>query len=313
METSLLILHSSQDQSIASSLQEFISSVFGETFSTYLYTSVIPILGTRVPDAILQRVNNFTNVAVLLTPNSLNDAWFHTIVGYALSLNKIIFPCLLEVEYNDIPSPLDNFQAVVLDKYNDLEKLVEAIGEEIIILDIFFQRIIMEYERYFSNEREKLSRERVLNINFASNMALGVPLTDVQFISDVFVIMPFAEEFLSIYSDEIKPPIEELGLSVKRGDDFWSRSLIMREVWSAIYNCSLVIAECTGRNANVFYELGIAHTLDKPVVMLTQDENDIPFDIRHLRHIKYEPTGSGLNILKEQLKSAVRQQLNLPT
>jgi hypothetical protein len=83
----------------------------------------------------------------------------------------------------------------------------------------------------------------------------------------------------------------------------------MNDVWSALNACRLVIAECTGRNPNVFYELGIAHTLAKPVVLITQDINDIPFDLRHLRHIEYSNTLAGANSLKRNLEKAIQDLL----
>lgn len=49
----------------------------------------------------------------------------------------------------------------------------------------------------------------------------------------------------------------------------------------------IVVCDCTGRNPNVFYEAGIAHTLGREVILITQNGHDIPFDLRHLRYIPY--------------------------
>ena len=96
-----------------------------------------------------------------------------------------------------------------------------------------------------------------------------------------------------------------MNLRIKRGDDFFATHAVMTDVWSAMFRSYCVIAECTGRNANVFYELGMAHTLNKPTILLTQDIEDIPFDIRQLRHIHYVNNTSGLDILEKSLEMAL--------
>ena len=61
-----------------------------------------------------------------------------------------------------------------------------------------------------------------------------------------------------------------------------------------MYRSRAVIADCTTRNPNVFYEIGMAQTVGKPVLLITQDESDVPFDLRHLRYIKYAYTPPGM-------------------
>lgn len=128
------------------------------------------------------------------------------------------------------------------------------------------------------------------------NPIFGEPNQNTQFQSDVFMIMPFREELDSIYKNMIIPTVNDMNLTIKRGDDFNSVSgQIISEVWAAINACRLVIVETTQENANVYYELGIAHTLGKPAILLTQGKEieDFPFDIRHLRFIVYENTIAG--------------------
>ena len=122
---------------------------------------------------------------------------------------------------------------------------------------------------------------------------------------DLFVLMPFAAQLQPIYDDHIKLVAQELSLSVARADDFFTSESIMQEVWEAIYYSKILLADCTGRNPNVFYEIGLAHTLGKPVVLITQDENDVPFDLRHRRFIKYEYTPRGMTAFEKQLSAAL--------
>ena len=126
---------------------------------------------------------------------------------------------------------------------------------------------------------------------------------------DVFVIMPFREKLQAVYTDAIKPAIEDSKLSVRRGDDFFSDDRIMDEVWSAINSSKLCIADLTGNNPNVFYELGIAHTLGKPSILISQDEGEIAFDIRDRRVIIYVNDEAGIINLRDTLQKTIEAEM----
>jgi hypothetical protein len=130
--------------------------------------------------------------------------------------------------------------------------------------------------------------------------------------SDIFVLMPFSEEMRAVYTDHIKRITASLKLTVARADDFFTSNTIMSDIWRGICGASLVIADCTGRNPNVFYELGIAHTVGKSVILLTQKKDDVPSDLRNVRYIKYEPTESGMKLFDEHLNRAITESLKLP-
>jgi hypothetical protein len=141
----------------------------------------------------------------------------------------------------------------------------------------------------------------------------GEPLRRSQFDSDIFMIMPFREQYDAIYKKVIQPVVAELNLTIKRGDDFSStQGSIINEVWAALNACRLVIVETTEMNANVYYELGIAHTLGKAAVLLTQtrDVQELPFDLRHLRFVVYENTIEGSSKLEQNLKNTIIWLLN---
>jgi uncharacterized protein YbaR (Trm112 family) len=122
---------------------------------------------------------------------------------------------------------------------------------------------------------------------------------------DLFVLMPFDQELKPVFEDHVKPVAERAGLTVGRADDFFSTQSIVREVWSAIVYARLVLADCTGRNPNVFYEIGIAHTLGKNTVLVAQSIDDVPFDLRHLRVIVYEYTPRGMTAFEKQLSATL--------
>ncbi len=181
--------------------------------------------------------------------------------------------------------------------------------------DGFIEAGLFEYE---GENKYTLNAQKVINTiksDFGENQntpiakktepAFGEPSTHNEFKCDVFMIMPFAEEFNSIYQDYVKPTVEDLGLTIKRGDDFFSHHDIINEVWSAIYASQIVIADCTGRNPNVFYELGIAHTLGKIAILITQNIEDTPFDVQGKRFIVYKDNSAGLKQLRDKLKEYV--------
>jgi hypothetical protein len=139
----------------------------------------------------------------------------------------------------------------------------------------------------------------------------GPPAADPTYA--VFVVMPFTDEMGRVYAQSIKGAVEGLGVSCGRADDFYRSSQIMDDVWSGIVHADCVVADCTGRNPNVFYEIGIAHTLGKQVLLLAQATEDIPFDVNHLRFITYEPTDEGLADLATELKTTIARILAVAT
>ena len=123
--------------------------------------------------------------------------------------------------------------------------------------------------------------------------------------------MPFGEEFQPIYDDHIKSTAENLKLSIVRADDFFLGGTIVSDIWALMNGARVVIADCTGRNANVFYELGMAHTLGKDVILVTQESDNTPFDIRHLRHIEYKYTPRGMRQFENQLSGVLEDYFKL--
>lgn len=103
----------------------------------------------------------------------------------------------------------------------------------------------------------------------------------------VFVLMPFDTEFDRIYEDLIAPPFKEAGYDVRRADSVTDQQNILRDVVEGIANASLIVADLTSLNPNVMYELGIAHGMNKPTIMLTQSIAELPFDLRSYRAKSY--------------------------
>jgi len=133
-----------------------------------------------------------------------------------------------------------------------------------------------------------------------------VPAPEKAASASCFVLMPFKDPFNGYYSDIIKPAIENVGLRAVRADEISTPGAIAQQIWREINAASLCVAELTDRNPNVMYELGLAHALAKPVVQIVQRIDDVPFDLRHLRHIVYTTQSARwAESLREELEKAL--------
>jgi len=120
-----------------------------------------------------------------------------------------------------------------------------------------------------------------------------------------FVLMPFQEALTAVYEHGIKPQVESMGMQCKRADEIYSGQAILGDIWSSIQTAELIIVDCTGKNPNVMYELGLCHALWKKVILLSQSLDDVPFDLRQWRVIWYDFTFAGATRLKEELGRAI--------
>ncbi|MGD0542025.1 MAG: hypothetical protein ABSB33_10945, partial [Tepidisphaeraceae bacterium] len=90
------------------------------------------------------------------------------------------------------------------------------------------------------------------------------------------------------FKDIYIPATREAGFEPIRADGLFSTGSVMEQIWEQIRKAKVLLADLTGKNANVFYELGLAHADSKPVVLVTGNLEDVPFDLRHLRVVVYD-------------------------
>lgn len=216
-------------------------------------------------------------------------------------------PCVILFIDNDVPWPIDYMDHENRYRMQDLKRrlsLNHIVGfvRSPDDLGVKLLSSIIQYASPPASSDEKTNQIKVTPI-------FGAPPQQIQYDSQIFMIMPFAPEFQPIYVDHIVPVVNALNQTIKRGDDFFSGGSIITDIWAAIFACRIVIAECTGRNPNVFYELGMAHTIGKNAIMITQRLDDVPFDLRHLRVIEYDYTPRGMKLFEEQLKNAIKSLL----
>ena len=122
-----------------------------------------------------------------------------------------------------------------------------------------------------------------------------------------FVLMPFQEPFFEVYETAVAPAAERCGLRAKHAGEIFGNREIIEDIWDSICSARVIVADVTGRNPNVFYELGVCHTLGKECIILTQADADVPFDIRHRRYLRYEPGKAA--VLRAGLEKTIKAVL----
>jgi hypothetical protein len=141
---------------------------------------------------------------------------------------------------------------------------------------------------------KKDNKYRILDTKSASEDSATTTIKKLSTAANVsasdscFVLMPFGSPIGDYYSQIYEAAIRKAGLRPVRADaDIFGTGKIIDQIWEGINAAKVLVAELTTRNPNVFYELGLAHALDKPVVLVSSNEEDVPFDLKHIRVIYY--------------------------
>ena len=102
----------------------------------------------------------------------------------------------------------------------------------------------------------------------------------------IFVLMPFDEEFDDVY-EMIRDAAKAVGAYAERVDKQMFEEGILERIFNQVSRADALVADMSELSVNVFYEVGYAHALGKIVVLLTQDPEHIPFDLKHRQHLLY--------------------------
>jgi hypothetical protein len=121
----------------------------------------------------------------------------------------------------------------------------------------------------------------------------------------ISVMMPFSPAYRGTY-EAIKKVADYMELECLRADDIWENSTFIQDIFDLIFCSRIVIVDFSERNPNVMYETGIAHTLGKVVIPITQSLNDIPSDLGHHRALKYLPNDEGYRNLSNELYKRIK-------
>lgn len=190
---------------------------------------------------------------------------------------------------------VDSFIQVLTQTLEDA-KLLEDVGDG--------QRRVLDVT-YSSSTPPETSGETLKKLSKGVSIQTG----DICFVMQPF-ITPLGDYFAAIY----EPAIKKAGLSAMRADaEIFGTGKIIDQIWSGINSARVLVAELTTRNANVFYELGLAHALRKPVILVSSNRDDVPFDLGHVRVIYYDVTDPFWgNKLIEKVAENILQALKDP-
>jgi hypothetical protein len=128
------------------------------------------------------------------------------------------------------------------------------------------------------------------------------------------MIMPFGGWNDEYYEQIFKPAILEAGMEPHRADDLYRPGAIVQDIWAYTKAAMIVLADLSHKNPNVLYELGLAHAIGKPVIMVSESVEDIPFDLRALRVLEYDKNAPDCGeALKAKIVQAIGEVLGAPT
>lgn len=150
------------------------------------------------------------------------------------------------------------------------------------------------------NNNKDINTNKVVELN---DFLKSNGLTENDLLIDkrtVFVLTPFHSEFEKDYYS-IKRTCDEVGLNCYRGDEHFFTSDIFSQMLKQIVKALIVIANINGRNPNVLYELGIAQALDKPVILISKQPENLPIDIKSKRFLIYKDEIELRSKLKDEL------------
>jgi hypothetical protein len=227
--------------------------------------------------------------------DSSKQAWIRRARQYVLELDPHASQDsagLLATTYRDLTSDLEAVSQTPAPSPDAIERHFKsaiasfaAIDEACIFVPESLERVIGSANPYFVNLPP----------------GLGAPAA--------FVLMPFSLPWSEQVWDAVRQIVRSAPLTPQldcvRADDLFGHD-VLHDIVAAIQSCEVVIADITGRNPNVFYELGIAHAFGKRVVLLTQSVDDIPFDIQRFRHVIYATTEEGMSRLAYGMTGALR-------
>ncbi|QDP71224.1 hypothetical protein FOG18_00795 [Legionella israelensis] len=214
------------------------------------------------------------------------------------------------VKFGKITRAYMSSQDVALEYFFDqdvqpiLNRDFQTFAAELEIKDFEFSRT------HWSIKDVDLFRVLLRNLQPRRSMPTVFQISDPEAIepSLISAMMPFDPRFTSVY-ETIKQVADALGLRCRRADDIWENPAVIQDVVSLIDRSSVVICDCSTRNPNVFYEIGIAHALGREVILITQSDVDIPFDLRHLRYVTYLNNDQGRTELATRLQSRLETLL----
>lgn len=232
----------------------------------------------------------------------MNSVFYITLICVFVLVTTVLFFCELYKFKREIERRLKEQQdTVALSVHRErIEKDIYEETARLLSTKLRFEEA--NHLFYKGNDRDITLSEHIKDDSFYVEQ--GVNLAELQLEKDMIVcLMPFHKTFDNKYS-AIKIACKDAGFNCVRSDDKFIVGDILRHTIELILKSQVIIALMDGRNPNVFYEIGIAHSAGKPVILIADNSkiDEIPFNLKSNRFIFYKNVGD----LKEQLTRALK-------
>ncbi len=280
--------------------------------------------GESWADTLAKEIESADIIIAVLSPNYLSSNWaqkeleiamLRQTKGEAKIIPIKIQPCIplgLLAKYSWLDFIQDYDQAM----YELIKTITIAIAMDKSPDSIDDQGSSFQPESISARELDKIKKELeeavILFKSRTDDLIHTQEKKDIKDRDKCFIVMPFSDPDLQVvYEDFVKPVIDnECDLACERGDDVFGSNVIMDDILKSIEAARIVVADLTRKNANVFYEVGICHALDKDVLLLAQSIDDVPFDLRHRRVLLYDYSPRGCKRLESKLKENLLAMLS---
>jgi len=118
----------------------------------------------------------------------------------------------------------------------------------------------------------------------------------------IFMVMEFSSPYNEIYLEVIKRISSEFGIDINTSNETFGPGIILEDIVRQIIESKAVIAEITPANPNVYYEVGYAHAIKKPTILIAEKSTKLPFDVSPFRVLLYENTIAGKSRFEDGLR-----------
>lgn len=182
-------------------------------------------------------------------------------------------------------------------KQRYLEREIAVLNERLVASEENWKTV---YQLLLSSQiKQKDLSGSVSTSRFLKNF--GIDYDNIVIKNDfVFVLTPFHSDFEDAYFN-ICETCRSLKLSAMRSDEEYVKTDLLKHIIKCIVEARVIVANIDGRNANVFYELGIANALNKPTILISKVDSPVPFDVQGQYVILYHSVLDLQNKLRESL------------
>ena len=241
--------------------------------------------------------------------------------NYTLSKNMPVFSIVFKdrflFEKADLYCQHGVFEPENIYKYNSFRNTVESnIVKYVSNIDQIYSIIHTQLNIILNDPDYNLIgwSKNIQNNNMVSSISIGAThvidkdskISTIKHNKiSIFLVMPFSEAWSDETYDIIKEVCHNLDINLNRADEILGSQSIYNDIITNIIESDIIIADITIKNANVFYELGYAHALDKKVILIRQPYDNVPFDIAQFRYIEYELSFKKAKKFQERLTDTI--------